>query len=124
MFSLCSNSGPVAVLPGLASPGAVPLDPYANYNTGISMAVTFDTLRYAEALKSAGVPDTQAKVQAQALAQALEEGAGQLAGKQDVEALRQEMKFQLADLKADLLKWVIGALFVQGSLVVALIKLI
>lgn len=88
------------------------------------MAVTFDTLKYAEALKSAGVPDTQAKVQAQALVQALEEGAGQLAGKQDVEALRQEMKFQLADLKSDLLKWVIGALFVQGSLVVALIKLI
>ena len=33
--------------------------------------VTFDTLKYAEALKTAGVPDAQAKAQAEALADAL-----------------------------------------------------
>jgi hypothetical protein len=42
-------------------------------------AVSFDTLKYAEALKAAGVPDAQAKGQAEALAEALRQGGREFA---------------------------------------------
>ncbi len=41
-----------------------------------------------------------------------------------VEALRLATKADIASVKADLLKWMIGALIAQGGLVVALIKLL
>ena len=41
-----------------------------------------------------------------------------------IEALRQETKFEIERMKSDLLKWMLGALIVQGGLIVALIKLI
>lgn len=102
------------------------------------MTVAFDTLKYAETLKAAGVPDPQAKAQAQALAEALKEGTAPLATqqdillvkqdvllvKQDIAGLRQEMNARLADLKVDLLKWTLSALALQGGLIVALLKLL
>ena len=47
-----------------------------------------------------------------------------LATKSDVEALRQETKAEIATLKADLLKWMFGALIAQAGLIVALVKLL
>ena len=44
--------------------------------------------------------------------------------KADMEALRQETKANVEALKADLLKWMFGALIAQGSLIVALVKLL
>ena len=42
----------------------------------------------------------------------------------DIEALRQETKANIEVLKADLLKWMFGALIAQGGLIVALVKLL
>ena len=39
-----------------------------------------------------------------------------------VEALRQETKADIAAMKADLVKWLFGALIAQGGLIVALVK--
>lgn len=84
-------------------------------------AVTFDTLKYAEALKASGVPDAQAKAQAAALADALREGGQDLATKADIAELRREM----AEMKADIIKWVVGLALAQLSLLVGmLIKLV
>lgn len=86
-------------------------------------AVQFDTLRFVERLKSAGVPEAQAKAEAEALAIALTESAfvsqnvlASLATKDDVNAL----KLDLADVKAEmrLHRWMLG-IIVAG--VVALV---
>ena len=41
-----------------------------------------------------------------------------------IEALRQETKASIEAVKADLLKWLFGALIAQGGLIVALVKLL
>lgn len=70
----------------------------------MSMAIQFDTLRFVEKLKSAGVPEAQAKAEAEALATAMSEAtSGNLATKDDISAI----KIEMADLKSEikLLKW-------------------
>jgi hypothetical protein len=86
--------------------------------------VTFDTLKYAEALKTAGVPDAQAKAQAEALADALRQGGLDLATKADLAELRMATKADIADLKADLIKWNVGALIAMTGLFTAIVKLL
>ena len=41
-----------------------------------------------------------------------------------MEALRQETRASIEGMKADLLKWLFGALIAQGGLIVALVKLL
>ena len=65
-------------------------------------AVAFDTLKYAEALKAGGVPEAQAKAQAAALADALQQGVMGLATKGDIAELRMATKADIAELKAAL----------------------
>ena len=84
--------------------------------------VTFDTLKYAEALKSAGVPDAQAKAQAEALADALRQGGQDLATKADIAELKAELKADIAKLQIDIgwVKWIVTGgvgLYVLRSIV-------
>lgn len=72
----------------------------------MSMAIQFDTLRYVEKLKSAGIPEAQAKAEAEALATAMSESAsGSLASKDDITSI----KIEMADIKSELklLKWMV-----------------
>ena len=69
-------------------------------------AIQFDTLRYVEKLKSAGIPEAQAKAEAEALATALGESAsGLLATKDDIT----NIKIEMADIKSELklMKWMV-----------------
>jgi hypothetical protein len=70
---------------------------------------TFDTLKYANALKAAGVPEKQAEAQAAVLADALAVNLKDLVTKDDlkqvVDLLRADMNGQFT-----LLKWMVGAL--------------
>jgi hypothetical protein len=77
--------------------------------------ITFDTLKYVERLKAAGVPDEQAKAEVDALAEALSETTAirELATKSDWESL-----------KADLVKWMAGLLLAQAAVVATLVKLL
>jgi len=77
--------------------------------------VTFDTLKFVEKLRAAGVPEAQAKAMAEAHQQALSESvATQLATKAD-----------LAELKLDVIKWMVGLALAQISLLVGiLVKLL
>jgi len=58
--------------------------------------VTFDTLKFANQLKTAGVPVTHAEAEAKALSEVFETNLGELATKEDlrheIDGLRHEMK--------------------------------
>ena len=53
-------------------------------------AITFDTLKFANTLKQAGVPDKQAEAEARAVADAI--GEVDVATKRDIEDLKREMQ--------------------------------
>ena len=96
-------------------------------------AIAFDTLKFVNRLKAAGVAPEQAEAQVQAIAQALddvrgqalEQARGELAGKADmqslktnVQTLRSEMQAVRAELKADLALLEQRMVIKLGSLVV------
>ena len=78
-------------------------------------AATFDTLRIAKRLRDAGLSEGQAE----ALTDAIREG---LSGSELV--TKSDLAAGLAEQKADILKWMFGAIIAQGALVVTLVKLL
>jgi MoxR-like ATPase len=75
--------------------------------------MTFDTLKYVDALQSAGVPDAQARAEAQALRVALSEAIN------DTVVARRDLVSELAPIKADIVqlktdvavsKWMAGVI--------------
>ncbi len=78
--------------------------------------VTFDKLVYVDTLTRSGVPEGQARAQADALDVALRDT---VATKADVAGL----EVVIAKQKADILKWMFGALLVQTAVIAALVKL-
>ena len=84
-------------------------------------SVTFDTLAYVKKLKSAGVPEKQAEIQAEAFAEILEE---RIATKQDLKELELALKHDLANIKSEIIKWVAGMLVAQAAIVATPVKLL
>jgi len=85
-------------------------------------SITFDTHEFVKRLRDSGFTETQAEAlsiaQKESLSQALD---GHLATKTDITDLRRDM----AEMKYDLLKWVVGIALAQiGLLVGILIKLL
>jgi len=75
-------------------------------------AITFDTLKFANKLKAAGVPAQQAEAEAEALADAL--SSSEIATRTD-----------LIELKTDIIKWIVGIALAQiGLLVGIMVKLL
>ena len=62
-------------------------------------AIAFDTLAYAKKLIAAGVPAQQAEVQAEAIAEIIED---RLSTKQDLKELEVALKHDILDLKRDM----------------------
>ena len=89
------------------------------------VTTTFDSLGYFEKLKAAGVPEEQARVQADAMRQQTEEQRTALQTALDKydEASRKELatKGDLADTKHEILKWVLGIALAQTAVIVAVI---
>ena len=87
----------------------------------MSNAIAFDTLAYAKKLKLVGFTEEQAEVQAEALAQIIDE---RLATKQDILTLSRDMKEMELRLKHDLTIR-LGAMLTAGIVIVAaLVKLL
>ena len=96
-------------------------------------AITFDTLKYANRLKAAGMEPRLAEEQAEALADALTEQTP-LATKADLADAKTDLikwvagmlvaQADLADAKTDLIKWVAGMLVAQAAVVATLVKLL
>ena len=93
--------------------------------------ITFDTLAYVKTLRGAGFTEPQAEAQASALATVLKSGTDELATKQDIRDVRQDMRemelridARLEAMKSELLKWVIGLFLAQAGLFAALVKIL
>jgi hypothetical protein len=84
-------------------------------------AIIFDTLAYVKKLKSAGVPEKQAEIQAETFAEILEE---RVATKQDLKELELALKHDLANIKAEIIKWMAGMLVAQAAIVATLVNLL
>ncbi|HWB49895.1 MAG TPA: hypothetical protein VG651_12355 [Stellaceae bacterium] len=85
------------------------------------MAITaLDTHQTVKDLTAAGFTDAQAEALAYALRQSQQLDLSQLATKTDLVEVRREM----AEIKADLIKWMIGMTFAGGGAVVALVRLV
>lgn len=81
-------------------------------------AITFDTLKFADTLKAAGVPDKQAEAEARAVAAAI--GEVDVATKRDIEDLRKDMQAMELRLTIKL-----GTLIATSiAIVAALVKLL
>jgi len=76
--------------------------------------ITFDTLAYANKLKSAGVPDEQAEIQAKTFAEIIEE---RLPTKQDIMDLRRDIKEMELRLTIRLGTIIAGAILIVATLV-------
>lgn len=94
--------------------------------------ITFDTLKFANRLKAAGVPDKQAEAEAEALSEILEVNLKELATKEDLtremtllrrdmDSLRSDMKRDVAETKAELIRWVVAVGVLQITLIAALL---
>jgi hypothetical protein len=88
--------------------------------------ITFDTLKFVEHLCQAGVPNAQAKAMSDAQKELLSEIFEQkeLATKTDIKDLELkiiEVKASISETKAELVRWVVGAGFLQTVLIAALL---
>ncbi|MBK7954943.1 MAG: DUF1640 domain-containing protein [Candidatus Accumulibacter sp.] len=75
--------------------------------------LTFDTLRYAERLRTAGVPEQQAKAEAEALRDVLAEAMdSSLATKADLMEVKADLRLEMTGIRGELstIKWMMGVL--------------
>jgi hypothetical protein len=81
-------------------------------------AIVFDTHNYVKRLKAVGVSEEHAEEQAEVHAEAL----ATLVNEQLV--TKQYLDLRLAELKNDLIKWVVGICAAQAAIIVTLLKLV
>ena len=74
-------------------------------------AITFDTLKFTRRLRESGLPEQQAEAIADAFRDAQSEA--------DL-ATRQDIEIAIRTLEANLVRWIIGAGFLQTTLIAAL----
>lgn len=115
---MCGDELPVE-LERRDGPGATDLvaRPYRFYYRRMMEAIAFDTHRFVKRLTESGFTEKQAETLADEHVSLLN---GNLATKADVA----KVEARIEAVKADLLKWMFGALIAQGGLIVALVKLL
>jgi hypothetical protein len=86
--------------------------------------LTFDTLKFANRLKTAGVPAVQAEAEADALAEVFETNLSELATNAKLEKTESALRQEMSNMKFELLKWMIGLAIAQAGLLVGLIGLL
>ena len=80
--------------------------------------ITFDTLAYSKKLRSVGFTEQQAEVAAEAQKETIEIVISELETRHLNDMAT---KIDLAEVKADLIRWVVAAGFVQTALIAALL---
>jgi basic membrane lipoprotein Med (substrate-binding protein (PBP1-ABC) superfamily) len=83
------------------------------------MISTIDTHETVKRLTAAGFTDAQAEALTAAVKQAVDIDLSNIATKTDIADVRREM----ADIKAQLVKWVVGVGFAQVATILAVLKL-
>ena len=109
------------------------------YNQHMTEAIAFDPHRFVKRLTESGCTEKQAETLAEEHVALLNTNLAtkadvarietdieslKVATNADTEAPRLETKASIESLKADLPKWLFGALIAQGGLIVALVKLL
>lgn len=84
-------------------------------------AITFDTHQFVQRLKDSGLDEPQAVAITNIVKDA--QGSADLATKGDLERLKAELRDEMKDTKADIIKWVAGMLVAQSAVIAALVKL-
>ena len=95
-------------------------------------AIAFDTLAYAKKLIAAGVPAQQAEVQAEAIAEIIEDRLStkqdlkelEVALKQDLKELEVALKYDILDLKRDMKEMEQRIIIKLGAMMAASIAII
>jgi hypothetical protein len=85
-------------------------------------ALTFDTLRVARRLRDAGMSESQAEALTDALRESI--ASSELVTKADLTTLASELKATVADTKAEIIKWMFGAMAAQVAVILAVMKLL
>jgi basic membrane lipoprotein Med (substrate-binding protein (PBP1-ABC) superfamily) len=83
------------------------------------MISALDTHEMVKSLTAAGFTDAQAEALTAVVKQALDIDLSNIATKTDIADVRREM----ADVKAELVKWVVGVGFAQVATILAVLKL-
>lgn len=91
--------------------------------------IVLDTLDYATKLKAGGFTEQQAETSARVLAEVLEQQVVTKAQatehdnnlRRDIEVLRFELKRDIAESKAELTRWVIGAGLLQTTVIIGVL---
>jgi hypothetical protein len=83
------------------------------------MISALDTHETVKSLTAAGFTDAQAEALTAVVKQALDIDLSNIATKTDIADVRREM----ADVKAELVKWVVGVGFAQVATILAVLKL-
>lgn len=83
--------------------------------------IAFDTLKFSKRLKEAGVMPAQAEAEAEALAEVLEVNLKDLASKDDLKLLEANVRREIAETKAELVRWVVAVGVLQITLISALL---
>jgi hypothetical protein len=95
--------------------------------------LAFDTYAFIRKLKESGITEEQARAQVEALSAAFEQFQTELhfsdvATSRDIrelelkiELLKAELKRDIAENKAELIRWIVGAGFLQTALITALL---
>jgi hypothetical protein len=86
------------------------------------VSVAFDTLKFANRLKAAGVPDKQAEAEAEALAEVLEVNLRSLATKEDLERFKIDLQRDLHELEQRMIIKLGALMAVAVGAVATLIK--
>ena len=85
-------------------------------------AVPFDTLKLADRLHAGGFTPEQSRSAASAFAEAM--SGVELATKGDLRVTELRLETRIVETKADILRWMFGAMAAQTALIVGLVKLL
>lgn len=80
--------------------------------------ITFDTLKFTERLRAAGLPELHAKAEAEALRDVLAETMdATLAAKSDLVDVKNDLKLEISAVRGELasIKWMTGALIALSA---------
>ncbi|MEY3807420.1 MAG: hypothetical protein RI893_396 [Pseudomonadota bacterium] len=88
--------------------------------------LAFDTYAFIRKLKDSGITEEQARAQVEALSTAFEQFHAELhlsesATEQDVRESELKLELKIAETKAELVRWIVGAGFLQTALIAALL---
>lgn len=88
--------------------------------------LAFDTYAFIRKLKESGITEEQARAQVEALSLVFEPFQSELhlsesATKQDVSESELKLELRIAETKSELVRWIVGAGFLQTALIAALL---